>query len=122
VEKRKRRAAKFGTALVDDGLKPALTARELNKASRQDIEPMQQEGMPADAEIFEAGMHGHVIDTAFFACLSRCMNMHETAVEEPWHAQIYSVTPVGEYPGAAVAFCITVGHNVDTVACVCRSG
>ncbi|KAL0018055.1 hypothetical protein WJX77_003983 [Trebouxia sp. C0004] len=54
VEKRKRRAAKFGTALVDNGLKPALTARELTKASRQDIEPMQQEGMPAGTEIFEA--------------------------------------------------------------------
>jgi len=64
VEKRKRRAAKFGTALVDDGLKPALTARELNKASRQDIEPMQQEGMPAGVELSEAGKHGHCIDIA----------------------------------------------------------
>ena len=64
VENRKRRAAKFGTPLVDDGLKPALTARELTKASRQDIEPMQQEGVPAGADIFEAGKHGHVVDAA----------------------------------------------------------
>ncbi len=65
MEKRKRRAAKFGTPLVDNGLKPALTARELTKASRQDIEPMQQEGMPAGAELSVAGRHGHTIDTAF---------------------------------------------------------
>ena len=65
MEKRKRGAAKFGTSLVDSGLKPALTARELTKASRQDIEPMQQEGVPAGADIFEAGKHGHIVDTAF---------------------------------------------------------
>jgi hypothetical protein len=65
VEKRKRRAAKFGTALVDDGLKPALTAMELTKASRKDVEPMQQEGLPAGVELSEAGKHGHLIDTAF---------------------------------------------------------
>lgn len=54
VEKRKRRAAKFGTPLVDNGVKPALTANELTKTSRQDIEPMQQEGMPPGAEGSEA--------------------------------------------------------------------
>ena len=64
VEKRKRRAAKFGTPLVDNGVKPALTANELTKASRQDIEPMQQEGMPPGPEVSEAGKRGHTIDTA----------------------------------------------------------
>ncbi len=65
MEKRKRRAAKFGTPLVDDGLKPALTASELTKASRHDTEPMQQEVMPAGVmELSEAGKHGHFIDTA----------------------------------------------------------
>lgn len=65
VEKRKRRAAKFGTPLVDDGLKPALTAREQTKATRQDVEPTQQEGMPAGTEMTEAGKHDHAVDTAF---------------------------------------------------------
>lgn len=55
VEKRKKRAAKFGTPLVEDGLKPAITSREQTRASTQQAAPVQEEVVPADVELSEAG-------------------------------------------------------------------
>ena len=55
MEKRKKRAAKFGTPLVEDGLKPAITSREQTRASTQQAAPVQEEVVPADVELSEAG-------------------------------------------------------------------
>lgn len=56
IEKRQKRAAKFGTPLVNNGLQPALTAKEDTKASVpvQNAVDLLQDATPVASELSEA--------------------------------------------------------------------
>ena len=73
MDKRKKRAAKFGTPLVEDGLKPAITSRELIKAPTQKALPLAEEVVPAGVELSEAGKHGLIRHAVSFNCSHRSM-------------------------------------------------
>lgn len=56
VEKRRQRAQKFGTLLVEGGLQPALTSKQAKEAKQSAVRTSEAAG-PADAELTEAGAH-----------------------------------------------------------------
>ena len=56
VEKRRQRARKFGTSLVEDGLQPALTAIQAAKAEALQENAKRTSGaVPARTELTDAG-------------------------------------------------------------------
>ena len=67
VEKRRQRARKFGTALVEDGLQPALTSQQATKA-QQKAEHVAAAAVSGDVEITEAGEHAHIRAMALLPC------------------------------------------------------
>ena len=55
VEKRRQRARKFGTTLVQDGLQPALTAVQAAKAEAMQDAKRTSEAVHAKPELTDAG-------------------------------------------------------------------
>ena len=56
VEKRRQRAQKFGTPLVENGLQPALTSKQA-KAAKESAAPISEAPALANTELTDAGVH-----------------------------------------------------------------
>ena len=58
VEKRRHRAQKFGTDLVENGLQPALTSKQAKEAKQSAVH-ISAAATPANAELTDAGVQNH---------------------------------------------------------------
>ena len=56
VEKRRQRAQKFGTPLVEDGLQPALTSKQAKEAKQIAVR-ISEVDAPANTELTDAGVY-----------------------------------------------------------------
>lgn len=62
AEKRRQRAQKFGTPLVQNGLQPALTSKQAAKPKEaQQLAVEASEAAPANAEMTDAGVQSVVL-------------------------------------------------------------
>ena len=56
VEKRRQRAQKFGTPLVENGLQPALTGKQAKEADQSAVH-ISEAAAPASTELTDAGVY-----------------------------------------------------------------